>query len=717
MLLTSAFIASSAIYAGSKVYKKFNKKKKTFRAVLAKEMAHKQRPKEADSSLALHVNGKTTLTKLQAGKITALFEDVRHQLRRGFLASLSDSELRTSDEWVNLNFAISTVSLGLAAGALFYPVLGFVSVAGLVYLTLPVCQKAYHSLVKEHRVTAMTIWTIFLPSHVLSGHILAAAVSYWFAYLALNLASNAKGRTLNNMVNVFGEQPRSVWVSRDGYEIEIPFETVQIDDLVIVQAGEMIPADGTIVEGLAGIDQRMLTGQSQPAEKGIGDAAFAATVVLSGRIGIRFEKTGAATVAAQIGHILNQTTDYAVSVELRGVETADRFALPNLMLSALALPVSGSVGALAILWLPLGDVLYMGGPLGVSNYMSIAARQGLLIKDGRALELLRQVDTIVFDKTGTLTQEQPHVGKVYTCHHYTEDETLTFAAAAEHKQTHPIALAIQQAAQERQLDLPAIDEAQYEVGYGLKVLVDRQVIRVGSASFMALEEIPTPDAIRAVQTDSHAQGHSLVYVAVDDQLAGAVELHATIRPEAKRIIQELKRRDYSLYIISGDHEKPTQALAHELGIDDYFAETLPENKAALIAQLQEAGKSVCFIGDGINDAIALKQAQVSVSLRGASALATDTAQVILMNGSLSQLVHLFDLAEDLDANLRSTLLVGIVPSVAIVGGVFFLHFGLYSAITLNMAGMIASFGNAMWPVVKDSRLFGIFRSRNFLSKQ
>ena len=224
-----------------------------------------------------------------------------------------------------------------------------------------------------------------------------------------------------------------------------------------------------------------------------------------------------------------------------------------------------------------------------------------------------------------------------------ENELLTFAAAAEllcplgYKQTHPIALAIRQEASNRELNLPSVHESEVEVGYGLKVRVDfrangEKLIRIGSGRFMEMEGIGLPAGYEKMEEESHAQGHSLVYVAINDQLGGAIELVPTIRPEAKAIITSLRQRNISIVIISGDHEKPTQKLAEELGIDNYFAETLPENKASLIANLQEEGRKVCFVGDGINDGVALKKANVSISLRGASTVATDTAGIILMDG-------------------------------------------------------------------------------------
>lgn len=614
-------------------------------------------------------------------------------------ASSGDSDVESVDKWAGTHFAITTASLGLAAGGFLVPVLRLPSIAGMVFVTYPLGIRAWRSLTEKRQFTMPVLWTLFLPAAVLAGHTFFAALGLWLAYFSLNLTADAKGRSLKQMVNIFGKQPNAVWVRRDGYDIEVPFDSVTHDDIVIVHAGEMIPVDGVVVEGTAGVDQRMLTGESQPAEKGAGDMVFAATVVLSGRIGIQVQRTGAETVAAQIGQILNDTTSYATDVELRGVELADRTALPNLALSALALPIAGGAGALAVMLLPLGDALYMGGPLGVLNYLSKAARQGLLIKDGRALELLHQVDTVVFDKTGTLTEEQPTVSAIHPGQGYSHEQVLTFAAAAEHKQSHPIARAIQQAAQQAGLPLPPVEQAQVEMGFGVKVRLAEGTVRVGSRAFLDSEGIRLPPQMSERQAQAHAGGRSLVYVALDGEWIGVIELQATIRPEAQALVDELHRRGYAISILSGDQEEPTAALAQALGIDRWFAQTRPEHKANVIAQLQTEGKTICFVGDGINDAIALKKAQVSVSLAGASTVATDTAQVVLMDGSLTQLVDLFDLAAGLDSNLRRTLIAGIATSAAIVGGVFVFHLGLAGAMALNALGMAASFGNAMLPAL------------------
>jgi Cu2+-exporting ATPase len=324
-----------------------------------------------------------------------------------------------------------------------------------------------------------------------------------------------------------------------------------------------------------------------------------------------------------------------------------------------------------------------------------------LIKDGRTLELLNRIDTVVFDKTGTLTEEQPHVGRIYCLAEQDEAGILRLAAAAEEKQTHPIARAILQEAKARQLQIPSIEDAAYKVGYGVVVISDHRTVYVGSVRFMEAENMYIPASIEAIQSECYAQGHSLVMVAMDDQVVGAIELHATIRPEAKTIVQGLHQLGItSIYIISGDHAAPTQKLAETLGIEQYFAETLPEHKADLIEKLQGEGRSVCYVGDGINDAIAMKRADVSVSLRGASTIATDTAQVILMDASLSSFCQLFTLARQYKQSMTTTFSSVLSLSVVSLGGMVIPYYGLAFSLAMSWISMLAGFASAMWPLMR-----------------
>ena len=472
-------------------------------------------------------------------------------------------------------------------------------------------------------------------------------------------------------------------------------------DIVVVSAGEIIPVDGVIVAGIASVDQHILTGEAQPVEMEAEDHVFASTIVLAGSIDIQVEKAGEETTAAKIAEILSATADSKLSIQSRGEAWADQSALPTMFLGSLALLTVSPAAALTTLNACFAFYMRVLAPISMLNTLNLASQNLILVKDGRVLDLLPKIDTVVFDKTGTLTEEQPHVGRIHTYSDYNENEVLAYAAAAEHKQTHPTARAILEEANEQQLSLSQIDDAEYKIGYGLTVFMNSKVVRVGSIRFMDLEEITVPIALKETQSFCHDQGHSLVMVAVNDILIGAIELLPTVRKEAKVIISQLYQHGIkSIYIISGDHEKPTQKLAQKLGIEHYFAETLPENKAELIAGLQQQGKSICYIGDGINDSIALQQADVSISLRGASTVATDTAQIILMDQSLSQLSKLFQIAKDLDINMKTTLMATLIPGIVTVSGAFFLNFHLIHSIVLNQIGFGVGLSNTMRPILK-----------------
>jgi Cu2+-exporting ATPase len=616
----------------------------------------------------------------------------------------AEAELQANKE-INHYLTVSTTSLVLTTlGALVYSPLTLVSIPLLIYAGGYVFNRAYEAITTEHKVSATMVDSILVIGLMATGYFFTTAFLYTFYYYSRKLLRKTEDHSRKHLINIFGKQPRSVWIISDSIELEIPFKQLKINDIVVINAGETIPIDGAIYSGVANVDQHILTGESQPIEKMIGETVFAGTVVLEGQIQIRVEKTGKETTAAQIGKILDKTADFKASMQSYGEKIIDKGALPTLAVSAVTLPVLGTSSALAVLGASFGYHMRITAPLSMLNFLTIASKNGVLIKDGRSLELLNQVDTVVFDKTGTLTEEQPHVGKIHCYSDIEENELLTCAATAEYKQTHPIALAILAKTKQRRLSAVSVTQAKYEVGYGIKVSIETKVIRVGSVRFMEMEGISIPPEMNNLQKETHEQGHSLVFVALNDQLAGAIELYPTIRPEAKQIIAQLKQRGLSMYIISGDHEQPTRKLAQKLGIKNYFAETLPEDKANLIAQLQQEGKVVCFVGDGINDSIALKKSQVSISLRGASTVATDTASIILMDSHLNQLDHLFDIAQKYKINMKNNLNLSIIPGFMCLGGVFFLHFGIVSTILLYNTSLVVGVWNAMSPSLKKRNL-------------
>ena len=603
--------------------------------------------------------------------------------------------------------AVSGVGLTLAAlGATAAPVFSLASIPVQLYTMYPLIRAGYHDLKDERRLTAAAIDLVVMPGILGAGYFFASATAIFLLNGSSVLVQKTETASQQQLDNLFGEQPQTVWLLTNGVEVECSIDQIEQGDIAVVHAGQVIPVDGVVVDGVGSVDQRMLTGESQPTEVEAGATVFSTTLLLSGTLHVRVEQAGTETVAARIGTILSQTADFKQTLQSRGTKLANRFAPYTAAFATLALPVAGVGGLLSILYAGgLGYNMRIIAPISMLNHLRQAAQNGILIKDARSFDLLSDIDTIVFDKTGTLTLEQPHLVNIETYTDIGEDVLLQWAAAAEYKQTHPVARAILQAATERGLTLPDIAQASYEVGYGIRVTISKpnKTILVGSDRFMRMEGIALDQAVEDYQAMCQANGHSLVMVAVDGALAGAFELKPTVRPEAPAMLHELHGRGLKTVIISGDQELPTRNLAEQLGIDTYFANTLPENKGELIEQLQQDGRRVCFIGDGINDTIALKKADVSISMQGATTAATDTAQIVLLNGDLSHITTLLDISQAFENNMQANLATSVLPAGVCIGGVLVLHIGILPAVMIYNTGLAAGLTNSMLPMLREER--------------
>lgn len=646
---------------------------------------------------------------------------VKHRRRRGkrlclanrqALAAKQNTENGTikrtdfSAEQVRHHLLLSLISLPLLA--IPYPPAQLVAIPLVLYSSTLYFKRTF-ALYQQGRTATAIMDTIFLTGVLATGQFFAFALSCALYLISLRLLIKTEDHSVQNLVSFLKEQPRTAWLWREGVEIETLIEDIVVGDLVVVHAGEVMPVDGVIVDGVASIDQRNLTGESQPVEREVGEIVFALTTVLSGRVQVRVEQAGANTVAANVARILTNTSDFKQRIQSRGERMVDQGALPTLAMAAVALPL-GSESALAALNAGFGYQMRIAAPISVLNHLAIASRHGCLIKDGRSLELLSDVDTLVFDKTGTLTEEQPTIDRIHCLNGFDEQAVLTHAATAEFKQSHPIARAIQALARQRGLALPIIADAHYQVGYGIQVSLPAateqptRCIQVGSARFMQMHEIALPAEVVQLQEQCREAGHSLVYVALDGQLIGVIELHPSIRPEVHTMVTELRQRGLRLCILSGDHEQPTRRLAQALGIEEYFAEVLPEDKARIIEHLQAEGRQVCFVGDGINDSIALKKAHVSISLSGASSIAVDAAAIVLMDGNLAKLPQLFAISQDFAGNLRNGFRISVASGALCIGGIFLFGWGLVASILIYNASRVVSVSNAMLPLLsKDGQ--------------
>ncbi len=632
-------------------------------------------------------------------------------VKKNSLINPDSIEVNEKEKQVNHYLKINTVAIATTlAGYVYYPA-KLISLGLISYSTIPIIKGAEKSLLVEKRVKNDLLNSIVSVVCIGTGQYFAAALVAGLYHLGDKMVIKTQDRSKAMINDIFQQQPNKVWLlTHNGTEVETKIETVQSNDIIVVNTGNIVPVDGTVVEGAAMIDQHVLTGESVLAEKTVGDQVLATTLVISGRILVRIEHAGIDTTAAKVCDILKHTADYKTSIQLRSEQWADKVAVPLLGTAGLLLPIIGILPATALLFSSPGNSIKTFASLQVFNYLIFLSKQGILVKDGRALEELRKVDTVLFDKTGTLTMEQPTVGEIITCDELTETQIVSYAASAEHKLTHPIARAILKHAADNELAITPVENAHYQMGYGITVHNENTIIQVGSLRFMDMEGIDVPLIIKQTQTDCHKQGHSVVAVAVNKHIKGVIEIKPQLRPEIKVMLDNLRQHKAKhIGIVSGDHKQPTQKLAQELGMDSYFYDVLPAEKAAIVENLQKQGKTVCFVGDGINDTIAIKKANVSISFADGSAITADLAQVVLMDGNISHLPVLFEVAENLSINTKTILaMLGSIATLTATGAVF-IQMRVVGAVGLQLVENIMGFGYTMRPIKRDS-LAGSFNS-------
>lgn len=665
-----------------------------------------QQPSENNASRELQVKLSNLDDRFQALVQTYLDPFMVGQLREEQMREISPKglrELNPQEKAINRRLALGVGSLVLVSlkSVTRLPLTPVILVIGLLN-AWPMLKDGWVIAVNERRFSLMHLMLLYILSLWLGGNYLIGTVGVLLSSLGHKFEWLTQIITRHSLIHLLGEQPTRVWVKRDGEEQSIPFEELLIADILVLTAGQQIPVDGVVVHGSASVDQHRLTGESQPVDKIMGDPVLAATLVLAGKIDVRVEKAGAETVAARIGEVLDQTVERQEIRIADQFKTLEKYRWPTLGGSAIGLVLRGPKAALEMLGCNFMVSQIPLRLLTLLNGLGTGAERGVLIKDGRVLERLPNIDTIVFDKTGTLTLEKQHVAVIHAQAPYGEIEVLTIAAAAEQRQNHPIAQAILSTAEERKLKLPAVEDAAIELGLGIRAQIGGQTVRIGSQRFLTLENLELSTELMQIQTDAHSRGHGLVFVAVEDELVGAMELASIPRPEAMETVAWLKQLGFSTYILSGDQEAPTAALAADMGMDGWFANTLPEQKAEKIRALREQGRRVCFLGDGINDAIALRLADVSISFRGATTVATDSAQVVLMKDDLRQLKVLWDLSEGFGDNLSTNARQAGKMSILAAIGVLILPFGYWTVEILWAIHVVLGIKIARLPLIKAS---------------
>ncbi len=501
-------------------------------------------------------------------------------------------------------------------------------------------------------------------------------------------------------------KPKNATILKNNSEEIIQVDQIQVGDIIVVKPGEKIATDGMVVYGESSVDESMITGESLPVDKVIGDKVIGGTINKNGYIRFRATNVGSHTVLASIIGMVERARTSKSHIQ-RVADRAVRHFIPILFAIAIAsslfwlfslqsIPFALTVFA-TVLVVACPCALGIATPMVVSLGIDKAARHGVLIKGGEYLEKLATVETIIFDKTGTLTQGNLQVTDVIPSNGYDVTSVLQVAASAELKSEHPISKAIVTKASS--LDIKPLEIASFEAltGHGILALCEQKQIFVGRPK-TKIETIPQ-DQLMTI-SDLESEGKTVVIVCSDDKLIGLVALADTPRENAKHIVDDLKKMGKDVIMISGDNQQTANAVARQIGIEHVLAQVLPEQKALQVKRLQEEGKKVAMVGDGINDAPALTQADVGIAIGSGTDVAIAAGHVIIMKSDLHDVVYAIKLAKHSFAKIKQNLTISFTYNAITIPIAAGILYGITNSLILSPA--LAALG---W-IVSDSSVFG-----------
>jgi len=519
--------------------------------------------------------------------------------------------------------------------------------------------------------SAAILYSLFSVLNIANGNFKAvenlyfetAGVIITLILLGKSLEAVTKGRTSESIKKLMGLQPKTATIIRNGIEVEIPIDEVEVGDIIRVRPGEKIPVDGVIVTGRTAIDESMLTGESMPVEKEVGDKVIGASINKNGSITFRATKVGADTV---LSHIIKLVED-AQSSKAPIAKMAD-------IVSGYFVPVVFAIAVIAaVVWLLLGHtlvfaltvfvaVLTIACPcaLGLATPTAImvgtgkGAEHGVLIKSGIALETAHKIDTIIFDKTGTITKGKPEVTDILPAKGFSEDEILGFAASAEKGSEHPLGEAIVHAAEEKGIALYEASDFNAVPGQGIEATVLYKHVLLGNAKLMAANNIELGEGTSAADHLS-AQGRTPMFIALDGTYAGLIAVADVVKESSAHAIAALHSMGIQVAMITGDSKKTAAAIATQVGIDRVLAEVLPQDKALEVKKLQAEGRKVAMVGDGINNAPALAQADIGIAIGSGTDVAMESADIVLMRSDLMDVPTAIKLSKNVIRNIKQNL--------------------------------------------------------------
>ncbi|MEQ8156732.1 MAG: heavy metal translocating P-type ATPase [Clostridiaceae bacterium] len=491
----------------------------------------------------------------------------------------------------------------------------------------------------------------------------SAAVIITLITLGKYLESVTKGKTSEAIKKLMGLAPKTAIIIRDGKETEISIEEVEVEDVIVVKPGEKMPVDGEVVEGVTSVDESMLTGESIPVEKNVGDKVIGASINKNGSIKYKATRVGKDTTLAQIIKLVEDAQGSKAPIAKLADIISGYFVqvvIGIALLSAGAWYISGETPVFALVIFISVLVIACPCALGLATPTAImvgtgkGAEYGVLIKSGVALETAHKIKTVVFDKTGTITEGKPKVTDIVVVNGIDENELLQLAASAEKSSEHPLGEAIVKGAEEKGLEFKKLDFFKAIPGLGIEVKIEGKDILLGNRKLMVESNISF-GKLEEVSDKLANEGKTPMYAAIDGRMAGIVAVADTVKENSRRAIEKLHDMGIEVAMITGDNRRTAEAIGRQVGIDRILAEVLPQDKANEVKKLQGEGKQVAMVGDGINDAPALAQADIGIAIGSGTDVAMESADIVLMRSDLMDVPTAIHLSKKTITNIKQNL--------------------------------------------------------------
>jgi Cu2+-exporting ATPase len=549
---------------------------------------------------------------------------------------------------------------------------GFLTGLSLI-LAIPIFKKAFNSI-KNRKLDVHLLDSSAIALSAFLRNPFSSMLMTWLLSLGDLIEEKTQGRAQKEIEKLLNYRNEVAWlVNGDGNPVKVPVAQLKKGDKIVAYTGEKITVDGVVTEGEALVNQASLTGESNPVHKKENDKVYAGTFIEDGKLYIITETVGDETALAKIVHIIQESMNEPIETQKKAEELANKFVIPTFLTAGGIYAATRYLNrAVSTLTFDYHTGIHVSTPTAIMSHMALAAKKGILIKSGRHLEILHNVDTIVFDKTGTLTVGYPEITDIIP-YKVSEEESLRYAASLEQRLTHPVAKSIVKKAAQRNLEVLQRKESKYHMGLGVEATLNGSKFLIGSTKFMEKTRVKIPKDVKDDVDKVHERGESVLYLVEGRDIIALIGFADPLRPESKKVIETLHKLGREVILCTGDNEGAAEVVSKKLDIKRHYARAFPDEKAKIIKSLKKEGRTVAFLGDGVNDSPALSVSDIGISMNSGADIAIEVADVVIGSdlNHLIEAIKISDLAlRNISQNYRINAISNTIGMIGAVAGAF-----------------------------------------------